>query len=712
MSVLSIPNARPPRLSVRRLLACAGVAMSALLAAPAAQAQTGAELDPVIMIPGMGGLPYNMTPMETNLANNGWSRSRLFTWTDADQMNKDMEVSARAISAKVDEVLRTTGASKVVLATWSASTIASRYYIKYLGGDKKVSQYIAFAGPHHGITRWTSCLTTQTACRNQWGPIPNTPWLNELNSGTEVPGWPNVRYLTLRGSNDIGAHPVDTAMLQGADENLLFNGLDHNTIITDAAPLAAMRTFIKKWTVRGPAVTACSATPSGTSATVSATGNESNGPIVSYRVRLTGPTGVDDVASVAGASFSKAYPLADGLYTGTVTATDSQGRVSNACEIPSFRVGAGPVTSGHDPVIIGTGMSGDLTKMEPIRKMLVDNGWKTDRVILWKDSTGFAGDVPTTAKELSAKVDEVLRTTGASKVVLIGWSSSSISFRYYIKNLGGTAKVSQYIGIAGPQHGISTYQACALTSPACAQWGPPNGPFITALNATTEVPGNAAVENSTDVDYLTIRGSADGNATPVDTAILNGADENALYAGLTHYTLLTNAAVHAKIREFITAHESPSGGGTGVPTALGVTGYTANSVALSWGGVTGATGYNVYRSASPTGPWTRVNTSLVTGTSFNVTGLATDTRYYFMVRAQKTDGTETGDSNVVTQVTSGTGTTPYTQKVTATVYAHYTAGRITTTQYNTLGARYGYTMSVTLYLCGTSWTDKANCAPL
>src|SRR4051812_26463865 len=82
-----------------------------------------ASHDPVIMIPGMGGTPSNMNTIQSSLANNGWDSSRLFTWTDADQMNVDMEKSAAAISTKVNAVLQQTGATKVVLVTWSASTI-------------------------------------------------------------------------------------------------------------------------------------------------------------------------------------------------------------------------------------------------------------------------------------------------------------------------------------------------------------------------------------------------------------------------------------------------------------------------------------------------------------------------------------------------------------------------------------------------------------
>jgi hypothetical protein len=34
------------------------------------------------------------------------------------------------------------------------------------------------------------------------------------------------------------------------------------------------------------------------------------------------------------------------------------------------------------------------------------------------------------------------------------------------------------------------------------------------------------------------------------------------------------------------------------------------------------------------------------------------------------------------------------------------------TQYNQLGVKYGYLTPVTLYHCGSYWTDSANCAPI
>lgn len=213
----------------------------------------------------------------------------------------------------------------------------------------------------------------------------------------------------------------------------------------------------------------------------------------------------------------------------------------------------------------------------------------------------------------------MLSATGVSKVVLIGFSSSAISSRHYIKNLVGADKVSQFISIAGPHHGITKYMSCQYLWKSCAQWGPiPLTSFMQQLNSGSEVPGAPTVK------YLTLRGTADTNASPTDTAILAGANENALFQGLDHYTLVTNATSQAKVRDFIREH---SGTVTPTPTPM---------------------------------------------------------------------------------------PTPYDQMISATVVAHYTAGRINVTQYNMLGARYTYTASFALYHCPSwnGWTDKANCGPI
>ncbi len=107
--------------------------------------------------------------------------------------------------------------------------------------------------------------------------------------------------------------------------------------------------------VAAPSMTSCSASASGNNATVNGAGTDTAGSISSYKVVLTGPTAVSDAAAGSGASFSKTYPsLADGYYTGSVTATDGgTGLTSAACNIAQFLVGAPPALQPPSGLVTG-----------------------------------------------------------------------------------------------------------------------------------------------------------------------------------------------------------------------------------------------------------------------------------------------------------------------------------------------------------------------
>jgi poly(3-hydroxybutyrate) depolymerase len=112
-----------------------------------------------------------------------------------------------------------------------------------------------------------------------------------------------------------------------------------------------------------PTVNTCSASVSGTTVTVSATGTDTAGIISSWRVVLNGPGAVNDAAAGSGASFSKSYAnLANGYYTGSVTATDSgTGLTSAACGIAQFLVGTAPVLQPPAGLAVASTTSNSVT---------------------------------------------------------------------------------------------------------------------------------------------------------------------------------------------------------------------------------------------------------------------------------------------------------------------------------------------------------------
>jgi poly(3-hydroxybutyrate) depolymerase len=120
--------------------------------------------------------------------------------------------------------------------------------------------------------------------------------------------------------------------------------------------------------------------------------------------------------------------------------------------------------------------------------------------------------------------------------------------------------------------------------------------------------------------------------------------------------------------------------------------------------------------AWPAGPGGQ-NTNYVDNTRINYPAYITGFFFANNLRAGSggttTTTTASGGTTTTTATTTTTTTsTPYSQAVTDTVVNHYVAGRLTLNGYLQLGAEYGYTTSITLYLCGSTWTNSSTCGPL
>ena len=86
---------------------------------------------------------------------------------------------------------------------------------------------------------------------------------------------------------------------------------------------------------------------------------------------------------------------------------------------------------------------------------------------------------------------------------------------------------------------------------------------------------------------------------------------------------------------------------TSKPTGLHVTNEGNQTVSLEWNSVTGATGYNIYRSPLSGGGWVKANSSLLSGPAFTDTGLENSKLYYYVVTAMDDHGNESRYSNEV-----------------------------------------------------------------
>jgi triacylglycerol lipase len=127
------------------------------------------------------------------------------------------------------------------------------------------------------------------------------------------------------------------------------------------------------------------------------------------------------------------------------------------------------------------------------------------------------------AAEVGTFVDEVLAATGAAKVDIVGHSEGSTVPAYYLKFLGGAAKVTHFVGFganyAGTSlNGLATLASLlhlgpALTGVGCASCAEylPGSAFLTKLNA-----GGVAVPGPT---YTNIVSKYDTVVTPYTSGV-------------------------------------------------------------------------------------------------------------------------------------------------------------------------------------------------
>jgi hypothetical protein len=193
------------------------------------------------------------------------------------------------------------------------------------------------------------------------------------------------------------------------------------------------------------------------------------------------------------------------------------------------------------------------------------------------------------------------------------------------------------------------------------------------------------------------------NAVSAGTSATNGFTDTGLTTNTTYTYTVSASNVKGTSAQSVAVHATTSN--AVVPpqvTGLAVGTVTATSVALSWGLVSGATSYSVYRN----GGGTPIGTS--TATNYTDTGVTAGNTYTYNVAAANANGLGP-QSATVTAATPAVG---FSATDTDTVTNQYVAGHLTVNQYNFMGAKYGYVTVVTMYDCSGTWTNQSNCGPL
>ncbi|MFF1452458.1 esterase/lipase family protein [Streptomyces sp. NPDC058274] len=138
------------------------------------------------------------------------------------------------------------------------------------------------------------------------------------------------------------------------------------------------------------------------------------------------------------------------------------------------------------------------------------------------------GPIDKSAEQLRVFVDKVLAATGAARTDVVGHSQGGLMPRYYLKFLGGAAKVNALVGIAPDNHG-TTLSGLANLLP----YFPGAGDLLTAATPglADQVAGsafltklNAGGDTVPGVHYTVIATKYDEVVTPYSSQFLSGSD--------------------------------------------------------------------------------------------------------------------------------------------------------------------------------------------
>jgi triacylglycerol lipase len=194
-----------------------------------------------------------------------------------------------------------------------------------------------------------------------------------------------------------------------------------------------------------------------------------------------------------------------------------------------------PVT--HNPIVFVHGYGRTADDWSFMIAQFKAAGW-TDAE-LHTVSYGVLQSNVSIADMIKTKVDSILSHTSASKVDIVAHSMGSLSSRYYIRNLGGDAKVDAWVSLGGPNHGTSTSNDCGLTP--CLEMRL-NSSFLTALNSGDETPGN--------VRYATWWSPIDQTILPNSSVLLTGA-ANTQTSAIGHLNPVSDLTVFTQVKAFI-----------------------------------------------------------------------------------------------------------------------------------------------------------------
>ena len=162
---------------------------------------------PVLLIHGFMGTRGSMYPLEKRLEDDGFC---VFSFNLGLINVKDIRSSAFRIHRKIEAILAQTNVNEIDVVGHSMGGLIGLYYIKKLGGHKRVKRFVLMGSPVNGT--WVALAGIATLglySTSTWQLLPRSSFLDELHQG---PLPTDVEIHTLSAARDWVCPPPSTRL--------------------------------------------------------------------------------------------------------------------------------------------------------------------------------------------------------------------------------------------------------------------------------------------------------------------------------------------------------------------------------------------------------------------------------------------------------------------------------------------------------------------
>lgn len=200
--------------------------------------------------------------------------------------------------------------------------------------------------------------------------------------------------------------------------------------------------------------------------------------------------------------------------------------------------GGGGGTLVRNPILFVHGWNSNSSTWNTFVSKFQADGWTAGNLFNWSYNTSQSN--ATTASEILARVNDIIATTGASKVDIVSHSMGGLSSRHCVKFTGCDGKIDAWVSLGGPNHGTDTANLCFST--ACSEMRIGSS-FLANLNAGDETPGSVT-------RWRTWWSPCDTVINP-DSSVSVGGATNTKTACLSHGDLHEDNTVYGQVRDFV-----------------------------------------------------------------------------------------------------------------------------------------------------------------